>query len=167
MSFFQETFNHQLFNHCAEPHDILRVLRREMTLQVDRVVDALKAKGEGWLNCLNFGKDDRSDFTVEWSVNLDIGVETMAVYRKGWSVPLVVIDRQLPWCGKENHVHMAEFVGHHFKKNGPAAFRRSAALAIAGMLNDLIIKWKKVDLVQIEQHSPALSLDNGNLDELQ
>lgn len=162
MSLYNHTFNSTITNFCAEPFDINRVLQREANSQLDRTLAHLKAKGENHHGITQFMGGE--NLSYQWSLNTDIGVGTLAVYRSGWTVPLVVVDRQLPWCGKPHHEQMAATVDHHVGKSTEEARARQAAIAVAEMLNDLIVKWKKIDLADAERHMPALALEKADLE---
>lgn len=162
MSFFQHKFNSNITLYCADPNGVEVTMRREANSQLDRIVAAMKAKGEDHHSCTAFMGG--GNLSYEWSLNTDVGVETLAIYRTGWTVPLIVVDRQLPWHGKPNHTEMSKFVEHHVGKATEGAQFRGAAIAVAEMLNELIVKWRKIDLHDAERHMPALALEKVDLE---
>lgn len=164
MSFYQQKFNSNITNFTADPTGIDHTLQREANTQLDRIVAAMQAKGEDHHGCTAFMGGGNLSYV--WSLNTEIGVETLAIYRIGWTVPLIVVDRQLPWHNKPNHAEMAKFVDHHVGKATDDEQRRGAAIAVAEILDQVIVKWRRIDLDAAERHSPAEALRKVDLETL-
>lgn len=163
MDNFKISFNPMLMNFCAEPYNIMRQINREAQAQVDRTVEALKAKGEDYACVL--ARIQPSELKFEWSVNLDVGSETLAIYRKGWSVPIVVRDRSFPWSGTDNHEHMRDFLKHHFTER-PESYERQGAEHAADMLNQLLIRWMEFDLGEVRRHNPSVHMQASDIGDI-
>lgn len=143
MDNFQVKFNCELTQLTALPFNIDTFISREAISQQTRVIEACKAKGENYEMIFRFMGGP--NLRYEWTANLTVGVETLAIYREGYTVPVVVIDRQFPWAGTATHQHMAEFVAHHQQSN-PANLVRQAAERTVELLNEIITKWMQHDL---------------------
>jgi hypothetical protein len=140
-------FNCELTQFTALPFNIDNFISREAISQQARVIEACKAKGENYEMIFRFMGGP--NLRYEWSANLNVGVETLAVYRDGYIVPVVVIDRQFPWAGTPAHERMAAFVAHHQGKD-PANAVRQAAERTVEILNEIIVKWMQHDLNNVK-----------------
>lgn len=158
-SFYKETFNSGILDYTVWPAGIFRDLQRETNHQSTRIIDATKARGLPISGILHY---KREDLSFEWSVNLDLGIETVAMFRIGFPVPLLVIDKKLPWAGEENHAHMSEFSKHHMTQNGPEAVFRLAAESVLETLRDITVRWLQTDLVAAKHHSHAWAVNAMN-----
>ena len=147
MDNFQVKFTCELTQLTALPFHVDNFISREAINQQARVIEACKAKGENYEMIFRFMGG--ANLRYEWNANLTVGVETLAIYREGYTVPVVVIDRQFPWAGTATHQHMAEFVEHHNKSN-PANLTRQAAERVVELLNEIIVKWMEHDLNNVK-----------------
>ena len=163
-SVYSEKFTDRILDFTVWPAGIFRDLQRETNHEASRIIDATKARGLPIAGILQF---KREDLSFEWTVDLDLGVETVSMYRIGLSVPLLVINKKLPWAGADNHAQMSESSKHHMAQNGPGAVFRLAAESVLETLRDITVRWLKTDLVAAESHSHAWAVNSMNRSEVQ
>lgn len=111
--FYKEDYSFELGTFAAHS-DIIRHIRSAAIEQFDRFSAACNARNIPLDSALVIQMEDLS---YMWALNLEIGVETLAIYRKGVDIPIVVVDQKTIWCGEPHHQHMAEFVNHHMGKS--------------------------------------------------
>lgn len=141
-------FNSEITGLTKDPFHIDHYLSREAINQQARVIEACKAKGEDFERIFLFMGG--ANLRYEWSVNLDVGVQTVAVYRLGYTVPVIVLDQAFPWAGMPQHEQMKQSVAHCFSKDNDN-LDRQAAMCVVDMLNNVIIKWMSHDLRNIRE----------------
>lgn len=155
-SVYKEVFNDRILDVTVWPGDIYRDLQRETNHEATRIIDTAKVRDLPIAGILMY---KREDLSFEWSVDLDIGVETVVMYRKDFPIPLLVIDKKLPWADADNHAEMSESTKHHMAQNGPGAVFRFAAESVLESLRDITVRWLKTDLVSAQQHNHAWAVN--------
>lgn len=128
--FYKEDYSFELGTYAASTHIHTHIKLKAME-QFDRFNDQCKAKSVDIANSMKFSM---TDLSYMWAMNLEVGVQTMAVYRNGFESPIIVIDEKMPWAGEAHHKHMAEFVNHHTEKS-PSNQRKMGAEFIIRQLN--------------------------------
>lgn len=133
--FFKEDYSFELGTYSGA-HSILAHIKMKALEQWERFGASCKQREIDTKDSMLFKLEDLS---YMWALNLELGVQTMAIYRSGIDAPIVVVDQKMPWCGEPHHQHMAEFVNHHMEK--PTTNRRLlGAEFIIGQLNKLSIE---------------------------
>lgn len=163
-SFYKETFGHKILDYTVWPVRVLNDLLRECIHHANTIIARLKEKGIPYEGAFAF---TREDLSFEWSVNLDTGVETVTMYRIGIPIPLLVIDRQLPWAGKEDHDDRVEFNKHHMAQNGADNVFRIAAESVLEVIRGITERWLKTDLTQVEVHDHTWAVRSLDRSEVQ
>jgi len=91
------------------------------------------------------------DLSYLWALNLEVGVQSMAIYRNGVDTPIVVVDERMAWAGTPEHTHMAKFVSHHTDKS-KALQRKLGAEFILKQLNLLSIRSLEAQIREVRKH---------------
>lgn len=162
-SFYKETLNSNILNYAVWPTGIIRDIHRECIQNADSLIARLKERNLPYAGVLQFKPEDLS---FEWSINLDIGLETVAMYRLGCSLPLIVVERKLPGYD-ENPEERAAFNIHHMARNGADNIFRTAVESTLIVLRDITVRWLKADLVTAEHHMHTWAVKSIDRKELQ
>lgn len=132
----------------------------------NRIVEDIKSKAIEQFDRFNLACDQRNidvansmvfkleDLSYMWALNLELGVQTMAIYRVGFEVPLVAMEQKMPWCGEPHHQHMAEFVNHQMGKSDSNR-RRVGAEYIISQLNRITIDRLEENIRELGQWDNA------------
>lgn len=148
--FFKEDYSFELGTFSGS-NTIVEDIKSKAIEQFDRFNLACDQRNIDVANSMVFKLEDLS---YMWALNLELGVQTMAIYRVGFEVPLVVVDQKMPWCGEPHHQHMAEFVNHHMSTSDSNR-RRLGAEFIIGQLNLISIARLEVTIRGLGQWDNA------------
>jgi hypothetical protein len=149
---FLVKFNSEITGLTKDPFHINHYLSREAINQQARVIEACTAKGEDSSRIFLFMGGE--NLRYEWSTDLDVGVQTLTVYRIGYTVPVIVLTQSFPWVNQPQHEQMKQSVAYCFSKAN-ANLDLQAAVCVVNMLNNMIIKWMTHDLNNIrESYNP-------------
>lgn len=111
--FYKEDYSFELSTFSGS-NKILEDIKSKAIEQFDRFNLTCDQRNIDVANSMVFKLEDLS---YMWALNLELGVQTMAIYRTGYEVPLVAVDQKMPWCGEPHHQHMAEFVNNQMGKS--------------------------------------------------
>lgn len=149
--FYKEDYTFELGT-FAVSQNIISHLKQEAMSQFDR----LNVGNQFIVLCNSKGisADDQLNFKLKnlsymWAINLELGIETLAVYLDSLDTPVVVVDQPLAWKDEPHHKHMAEFVNHHLGKSAENR-RRHGAEFILRELNKISIKFLEDEIRVIQ-----------------
>lgn len=143
--FYKEEFSFELGTFASNVNWHRHILEEQLT-QLPRFQHAEHGDVRG---VLSYTPDNLSYL---WALNLELGVETMAIYHKDFKTPIVVVDRPTPWKDQPHHAHMAKFVDHHVGQK-PDVRRTAAAEFIIRMLNELSVKALRAEIRELDTKS--------------
>lgn len=150
--FYKEDYGFELALYAMSPK-VVDHIRQKMITQIERVIKASKTKGEDAAHVVTFTPVDLS---YTWTINLELGVETLAIYHEDLTTPIVIVDKVTPWKDEPHHKHMAEFVNHHLGKSKKVQ-REHGAEFIIRALDAISLEALENEKAEIRGHNSTLS----------
>lgn len=164
MDKFTLTFSDEIVGLTAIPNQLNHYLIREANSQVQMRRSEFEAHGTDYGKALRFMGGD--NLAYHWEADLDVGIERLAIYRKGYAVPLITVARNFAWKGCPHHVQSAESLAHKwgFSK---ANFEKQAAMTVVNLLDHIVMNWMALDYSAIQNRVVDDSFNDFRLENYQ
>lgn len=98
-----------------------------------------------------------------WSADLMDGSEVLAIYRKGYQVPLIMLNKPFPWRHRPQHRKMSESLEYHWKVN-PTNQHKHAGITVVEMLDSIMKTWMMIDYGDIHRRNVYPLFENFNIE---